>query len=425
MLRVKIDTKELQLFSVILFVLNPLLAVLTIFNVLFSNWKVNKNKLMNLFIVFLSFFLAFINSTKTPDNDLIHHGRQFLMAGDYTLLGYLNSIYKEPVLYFFNYFFFYVSNGSFIFWIITLTFISYFLFLQAIKLFFFKINAPTHQLVFGLVLAAFFPQLFSLSAHLIRQFIANALFIYFAIDKIFYKRNSWWLAIAGIFTHASSIILFFLVYFKPLGNFKRYRVLNIILIVVLLSYQAIAKLLFYFLGGINDTFKYILERASTDTTFDLGNFQPLNYVMMFAMIAIALTCIKFIGRQFVRMNNLSPNNNSKEEITDIDKQRQQIEKDSKFFFMTMIIFSFFILANLNQSELSNRLFFYLFFYFPFLTPLFVGKFKGSGLISYLLSILLMVFFTYRLVFSTWKYAPLFEIATNSFFSFLFQSSPSL
>ncbi|NVK51783.1 MAG: EpsG family protein [Flavobacteriaceae bacterium] len=422
MLKVKINTKELQLFSAILFLINPLLGLLTIFNVFFSNWVVNKRKLINLFITFLAFFLAFLNSTKIPENDLIHHGSQYLMAGDYTFFQYLGSIYKEPLYYIFNYLFFYLSNGSFIFWVITFTFFSYFLFFQAVKMFFLKINAPTSQLVFGLVIAAFFPQLFSLSAHLIRQFIANAFFIYFAMDKIFYKKNKWWLVVAGVFTHASSIILFFLVYFKPLRDFKKHKVLNIALIVLLLSYQFVGKLLLYFLGGINDTFKYILERASTDTTFDLGNFQPLNYVMMFVMIAIALTSRKIIGRQFIKMNESIED--TKEESINKNQERLLIEKDSKFFFSTMIVFSFFILANLNQSELSNRLFFYMFFYFPFVLPLFIARFKQKDLIYYALSILLMLFFTYRLVFGTWEYAPLIEIVTNSFFSYLFQATPS-
>tara|TARA_R110001632_G_scaffold101693_1_gene209583 strand:- start:9900 stop:11174 length:1275 start_codon:yes stop_codon:yes gene_type:complete len=422
MFKVKINTKELQLFSAILFLINPLLGLLTIFNIFFSNFVVNKRKLINLFITFLSFFLAFLNSTKIPDNDLVHHGRQYLMAGDYSFFQYLGSIYKEPFYYIFNYIFFYLSNGSFIFWILTITFFSYFMFFQAVKMFFIKINAPTSQLVFGLVLAAFFPQLFSLSAHLIRQFIANAFLIYFAIDKIFYKRNKWWLVLAGVFIHASSIILFFLVYFKPLRNFKKYKFLNIALILLLLSYQYIGKLLLYFFGDINDTFKYILERASADTTFDLGDFNSFNYVMMFTMITIALTSKKVIGRQLMKVNeNIE---DTEENPVDKNEKRLLIEKDSQFFFSTMIVFSFFILANLNQSELSSRLFFYVFFYFPFILPLFIARFKQRDLIYYIMSVLLMLFFTYRLVFGTWEYAPLLEIATNSFFSYLFQSPPS-
>lgn len=422
MLKVKIDTKELKLFSAVLFLINPLLGFLTIFNVLFSNWKVNKSKLINLFIIFLSFFLAFLNSSKVPDNDLIHHGMQYLMVENYSFLQYLGAIYKEPLLYVFNYFFFYLSNGSFIFWVIAFTFFSYFLFFQAVKMFFLKINAPTSQLVFGLVLAAFFPQLFSLSAHLIRQFIANAFFIYFAVDKIFYKRNKWWLVVAGIFTHASSIILFFLVYFTPLRDFKKHKFLNIALIVLLLSYQFIGKILLYFFGGINDTFKYILERASGDTTFDLGNFQTLNYVMMLVMIAIVLTSKKTIKRQLGRISESSED--SKNATVNKNVGSHLIQNDLRFFFSIMIVFSFFILANLNQSELSNRLFFYLFFYFPFVVPLFIAKFKQKGLISYLLSVALILFFTYRLSFGTWEYASLLEIVTNSSFSYLFQSSPS-
>lgn len=418
----ELNTKqETLLFSISLFFLNPLLGVIFTFNILFSNFSVNKYRLTNYFIVFLSFFLAFINSTKIPENDLLFHASQYLLAKNFTLLEYLNYIKKEPIGYIFNYLFYYLSGGSVKFWIITFSFFSYLLFFKAIKIFFLKIKAPINQLVLGLILAAFFPQLFSLSAHLIRQFIASAIFIYFAVDKIFYKRNKWWLAVIGILTHGSSLILYAFVYFKFLGNFKKYRIINIILIVLLLFYQSIAKLLLNTIGNLNPTIEYILTRASEDTTFDLGNFQMLNYILMFIMIFIALSSKRFVGRQFVKSSKISLN--LKEDL--YDEKRKDIEKSTKFFFSTMIILSFFILMNLNQSELSNRLFFYLFFYFPFVIPLFIARFKKSVLLSYFFSIALMLFFTYRLIYGVWEYASLYEITTNNLFSYLFRAEPKI
>jgi len=404
-----------------LFLINPLLGIITAFNILFSNIIFFKAKVINLFIFLLATFLALINSTKIPENDLLFHASQYLEANKFTLLDYLNYIEKEPLGYTFNYLFYYLSGGSVKFWIIAFSFISYMLFFHAIKRFFIKINAPINLLVLGLILAAFFPQLFSLSAHLIRQFIASAIFIYFAIDKIFYKNNKWWLVVIGVLTHASSLILFLLVYFKFLGNFKRYRIVNIILIIMLLSYQSISKVLLNVFGEMNSTVKYILVRASADTTFELGDFQFLNFIMMFVMIFIVLSSNKFIERQFIKEKKHSLWSNNKP----LNKNSQQlvIKKDLKFFFSTMIILSFFILTNLNQSELSNRLFFFLFFYFPFIFPLFIGRFKNSTSIGYLLSILFILFFIYRLVFGVWEYASLSEISTNTFLSYLFRLEP--
>ncbi len=395
------NNREILIFSSAVFLLNPFIGVVFLFNLLFSNLKVPRKKLTNLFIICVSLFLSFINITKIPENDLVHYRMEYLSVGEYGFLDYLTKYGKEPLYFVFNYIVFHITNGSVKLWMIIITFFSYFLFLTAIKRFFYKIGATNNQLVLGLVLAAFFPQLFSLTAHLIRQCIAASIFVYFAVDKIFYKNNKWWMPIIGVLFHASSLILFPLVYLKFLGNFKKYRIINIVLILILLSYQSIAKFLTNIIGGMSDTIDYILSRASENTFFDLGEFPTISFVMMVMMIVMVLT---------------------RKRIT---KQKSQsegffiVEKDLRFFFSTMIILSLFILANLHQSELSNRLFFYLFFYFPFVFPLFVVRFKQRAILSYLFAVIFILFFIYRLEFGVWTYAVLSELFTNSAFYFLF------
>lgn len=406
----KIETynRELLVFSTGVFLLNPFAGVILLFNLLFSNLRVPKKRLTNLFIVFLSLFLSFINITKIPENDLVHYRLHYLMAGDYKLADYLSEFGKEPLYFVFNYTVFHISNGSVKFWLIVITFLSYFLFLTAIKRFFYKVEASVNQLIFGLMLAAFFPQLFSLTAHLIRQCIAASIFVYFAVDKVFYKNNKWWLPIIGILFHASSLLLFPLIYLKFLGNFKKYRIINILLIIVLMSYQSITKFLINIIGGMNETIDYILLRASEDTFFDLGEFPMINFVMMIFMIVIVLTMKKFAAEQLQK-----------------EQSGSSIDKDLKFFFSTMIILSLFIVANLHQSELSNRLFFYLFFYFPFVFPLFTKRFKQRTQLNYFFAVIFVLFFIYRLEFGVWTYAPLQELFTTSSFSFLFSVEPGM
>ena len=404
---------ELLLSSIFLFVVNPFIAVMIVFHLLYSKLVLPKERLINFLIWFLAFFLAFINLTKIPENDLHFHGLQYTQVKGFSLLGYLKAIYKEPMGYIFNYVCYHLSGGSLKFWILSFSLISYLFFFKAIKLFFLKIKAPINLIVLGLILGAFFPQLFSLSAHLIRQFIASAIFIYFAVDKIFYKNNKWWLVVLGVLTHASSLILFSLVYLKFLGNFKQYRFINIFLIILLLFYQKIADLLLPVFGGISPFVRYILERASRNTNFDLGSFPWLNFVMMLVMIIIVLISKKLVGRYF-----------NKSKITEeSENDSSELEQNFIFFFTIMIILSFFILSNLHQSELSIRLFFYLFFYFPFVFPLLIGRFKNRAIISYFISVLFIFFFAYRLEFGVWHYASLFEIVTSSVFSFLTRPEP--
>ena len=404
---------ELLLSSIFLFVVNPFIAVMIVFHLLYSKLVLPKERLINFLIWFLAFFLAFINLTKIPENDLHFHGLQYTQVKGFSLLGYLKAIYKEPMGYIFDYVCYHLSGGSLKFWILSFSLISYLFFFKAIKLFFLKIKAPINLIVLGLILGAFFPQLFSLSAHLIRQFIASAIFIYFAVDKIFYKNNKWWLVVLGVLTHASSLILFSLVYLKFLGNFKQYRFINIFLIILLLFYQKIADLLLPVFGGISPFVRYILERASRNTNFDLGSFPWLNFVMMLVMIIIVLISKKLVGRYF-----------NKSKITEeSENDSSELEQNFIFFFTIMIILSFFILSNLHQSELSIRLFFYLFFYFPFVFPLLIGRFKNRAIISYFISVLFIFFFAYRLEFGVWHYASLFEIVTSSVFSFLTRPEP--
>ena len=223
----KVLSVEIIFISVVLFLINPLASIILVFNALFSKGVKLKSNLINLLIIFLALSLSFINMTKVPENDLQFHAYQYLFVENRSLFEYLVIIKKEPIGYIFNFLIYHISNGSIKIWIFVFTFSSYLLFFSALKLFFQKITAPYHLLVFGLILAAFFPQLFSLSAHLIRQFIASSIFIYFAVDKIFYGNNKWWLAILGVLTHGSSLILYLFIYFKFIGNFKRYMFLNI------------------------------------------------------------------------------------------------------------------------------------------------------------------------------------------------------
>lgn len=405
MKKIDLITTEIILFVGLSFLVNPFLSLVFFFHLLCYKEKFQNKILINCFIILLAVFMAFINSTKVPDNDLYFHGMDYLNAKNLNLYDYLSLKNKEPFFYIFNYYFYNLTTGSFKLWVITITFVPYYLFFTAIKLFFYKIKAPKNQLLLGIILAAFFPQLFSLSAHLIRQFIAAAIFIYFAVNLIMYNKNKWWLVLAAVMIHYSSLILFCLmIYRSVIKKIKQKKTLNVLIIFVLLFYQEISKFLLSIFGNLNEPITRILTRASQDTSFELGNFPWFNFVMMSLMIIIALTDKKTLSKQYYSKL--------------LDKENINSEYSS--FFFTMILLSLFILFNLQQSELSIRLFFYLFFYFPFIAPLFVGRFKNQSLLCYITSIFFIIFFIFRLNNGIWEYAPLLELATNSTFSFLFE-----
>lgn len=388
--------------GVLLFLINPFIATISLVISLFFISRIRLSGYLSFVTIIIAFFFSIINMTKIPENDLLYHGQQYLLAGDFSYLIYLLYIGKEPIYYTFNYIIYSISNGGIKVWIFSYSFISFYLFFKSINIFYRKNRANSYQIALALVLAAFFPQLFSLSAHLIRQFIAASLFIYFTVDKIFYKNNKWWLLIAGIFTHTSILILFLLSYLPWLGDLKKHFSKNLLLIIALTSYQVISSIMLSYLGGIIPFVTYILKRASKDTTFQLGEFSIMNYVMMVIMVGIVLF---FLAHKSGMKNSWK-------------KYSQKSYQKYRHFYSIMIYFSVFILMNINQSELSNRLFFYLFFFFPFTVPLLFKKKSTINKISSLTIALFFIFyFLYRLPNGVWTYAPLQEIITNNLYDY--------
>jgi hypothetical protein len=194
-------------FLIVSFVLNPLIGILLILYCLYQFKVKNPVKYYRLLILFLAFFLSLVNITKIPENDLLFHGFNYLYAGKYDLIEYILWIGKEPFFYMFNYIFYHISNGSFKLWVFTISFVSYYLLLIAVLKYCLYNRFSKGQMLMAFMLASFFPQMFSLSAHLLRQFVASSVFVYFAVDYIYYKKNKWWLPFMGMLIHFSSILI--------------------------------------------------------------------------------------------------------------------------------------------------------------------------------------------------------------------------
>lgn len=365
------------IFFILIFILNPFCGTMILW--LFYLLDSNQNKSYTLLVVLMSAMATFINLTKVPENDLYYHTGDYLMAGNLDYFPYLAYKTKEPFFYSFNYFCYHLTNGSVKVWLFILSFVSYLFMLLATVKILTKLKATKSQILLGIIVAVFFPQLFSLSAHLLRQFVAGAIFVYFAVDFIYYKQKKWWLPVLGFLIHSSSIILFPLVFFKKLGNFKNHFSINAFLLVVLLSYQMVAALLLKVIGG-GGFLGRLLQRGSADTTFDLGEFNVVNYILMLFMWFVAFIILK---------------------------RKDGYESENRHFVSIIFALSIFIIVNIQQSELSARMFFYLFFFFPLmLALLFTKKVKGYKELNFMISILFIVFFIYRLSHGTWTYAPL-------------------
>jgi hypothetical protein len=367
------------IFFILIFLLNPFCGAILIWIFYLLD---NKIKTYDFLVIIMALMVTLINLTKVIENDLLYHSGEYLLSKNLSFSNYISYKGKEPVYYSFNYICYHLTNGSIKIWLFLISFSSYCFFLRAIVKVLVITKATRSQILLGIILGVYFPQLFSLSAHLLRQFIVSSLFIWFAVDYIYYKKNRWWICVFAFFIHSSSIILFPLIYFRKLGDFKNHSKINLLIIFVLLSYQFISMLLLKVVGSIGFV-GYALTRASSDTTYDLGEFNWINYILLI-----------FMGYGSLK----------------IMKSMKAYTVENKHFFSVMLALSVFILVNINQSELSSRMFFYLFSFFPIIVPMLLSKKNISFReINILISISFIFFFIFRLENGTWKYAPTLDL----------------
>src|SRR4051794_7253330 len=117
--------------NILLFFFNPVLGLIS-YTVTMLREKPKNDVVYKVFFVLLALFLGFINMTKVPENDLAEHGITYLQARNYSFFGYLAFIGKEYVFYSASYILYYITAGSVKFWILIITFTSYYIFFLAV-----------------------------------------------------------------------------------------------------------------------------------------------------------------------------------------------------------------------------------------------------------------------------------------------------
>lgn len=170
--------------SMAIFPLLPFFSILLFALVIALENKVN-SKTFKIFIFLISTFLGLINSTKIPESDLLSYINLFKDIPNYSFFEYIFLKGKEPIYFSLNYLLYYLTNGNTNIYLILSTIISYSFFLLALFKFHKHINSSNSLIVFSILTAAFLPQLFSLSAHLNRQFLATSIFLYALILQLF------------------------------------------------------------------------------------------------------------------------------------------------------------------------------------------------------------------------------------------------
>lgn len=407
MSEIKINIQKTFLFSILVFLTNPLFGVVTFGIYLILSIK-NNDLILKSTSFLVAFFIGCVNSTKVPENDLVWYLREYLKAGSMSFLEYLvnfgtmgNTVgilasSKETVFAIFNYVTYQFIGDNPKLYVLFYSFVAYSFLNLAIYKFGRVIKIPNRFIVTAIFIMSFTPYIFTMSGILLRQFLAAALLMYILVNKLFYNKKSYLLIICMFLIHSSAFLFvpfLFIPFLKKSLLNKNTILYYLLIILVLFNVQKIALMLLPIFDNIT-VFKYILTRASQDTTFDLGQLSFAKIITSVLTVFLPLILIYYL------------------------KPGLKKEKGLIHFFNIVLILVIFILANLHQSELSNRMNFYVWQFFPFVFLLYVWHFKIHRLMLICIVVFIVIFFIYYLSAGMWTYTLEFGIYYYSLLNYL-------
>ncbi|MFD2535852.1 EpsG family protein [Gelatiniphilus marinus] len=367
----------------LLFVISPITGAILSFLALF--YFSNNKGLTRICFFYIALFLAIINTLKVPENDLKMYLWQYNLVETNTFFDYIFLFKKEQFFYFFNYVTYKLTSGSFIWYVAIFTVISYYLIFTSIWKVHKSLKGSVYSFLLCIGISVLFPMLFSLSAHLMRQFLASSLIMYVLVSKIFYKENKYLYYILAVLTHSTSLI--FLMIFLPIN--KKVKLLRIFVISIL--FLAIVFSLFYYAETLHSIFdsvpvvSYVLERLSNpDGIFKTDNLGLVNYALQ--LFVVVLFYLQSISDNFKNI----------------------VYERYKLFFISLLLFLF-IISNYYNTEIALRFSFYIYFLFPlsfyFYGELFSSRFsKAINQISFVPIILVfLLWFIVKLKNGSWTY----------------------
>ena len=370
-----------KIFYLLICVFSPLLAPFIISFFVLLDSKSNKSKISLYFISFaFSLMLGLINSKKKIESDLVNYMLFFENCNDYNFIEYLAFHGKEPLFFSLTYFLNLILNSNFELYLIVITFIPYFVLSSYLITVFFKKNLNFHLIITFLWIFFLFPNLFSLSAHITRQFISSVFVIIFLTEIVINKRYLHYLLLISVLFHSSSIIFIF-IYFIPRREltFK-----------VKTFYLAIFSLIIFFIFSLNSVFSevfsgipiigYVMERFNKIGVKQLESLSVLSFILSLLTIYFFRVSLKTYDKMNIALYEL-----------------------------TSICLFVFILINFNNSEIALRYSYYLYFLFPISFLFILDKFqKKIGFIKFypqlfIVNLIFFIWFWYKLNNGIWSY----------------------
>ena len=165
-------------------------------------------------------YLALVNVTKLPENDMAVYLEAFKDAKSMNLSTFLLLQTREPLYYIVIYGLANLTGFDGRAYIFLSTLVSYLVFGTAVLRLASALKLQGRATLSLLVFLLFFTLLFNLSSHLLRQFLAASILMLFLADKAVSGRVRWVLGLLGVMIHFSSLPLFLLSLVQPSKRFS-------------------------------------------------------------------------------------------------------------------------------------------------------------------------------------------------------------
>lgn len=379
--------------GVILLILNPFLA--TIYSLVKAFYS-SKPKICFYFIIL---FLALINITiKADQTDYSWYLPLYESATHIDLLSYLFLLNdaKEPLYTLINWVVAHLFFGNIKMFSVFSTFFFYICGIEGIFSLgkYLKINRV--YVITAVSFFLFFPYIFANSANLLRQYYATGMMMW-AIPEILGGNKKYWiLALAAVFVHTSSGLLLLLLVMPFLKWALSYKsaIFYLVMFLVLRFLGVIAETLLT-IPGLS-FMSYALNKVSTETTFET------EYTLGKLLFAIVIVCVPLV---IININSRLRNN-------------QIVVKIINLQLFSLI----YIVSNLSQAELCERLNIYLWCLLPFNVLICISHYKINPTTLLLGTILFFCFFVYYALFMTqYTYFCKSGLITNTIVGFINQS----
>jgi hypothetical protein len=333
-LRYKLSPYTLSVFFLAL--INPFLgALVSLFKVLRCK---NERSCFFLIALFLSLVNITIAGEETDYNWYMPLYTDALRTNFSDYMFSLNNA-KEPLYTIANYVLAHLFLGNRIAFSLFSTFFFYYCSIQGLLCLQRTLRIERIYLVTSVTFLFFFPYIFANTANLLRQYYATGMILWAIPEILSGNKKFWILALAAVFVHTSSgllVLLLFLPFLK-----KSFTLLNsiyyILAYLLLSNLPRISDFLLGYLG--NSALSYALMKASTETTFET---EYTTAKIIFATIIVLIPLIIVNRSSALKKNELMVR------LVNI-----------QFFFYI------YILANLEQAELCERLNIYLWCFLPF------------------------------------------------------------